>query len=272
MRKVDRHSFSGAVTILGLVFLVAPLAVVVLFSFHRTSSLSFPFTGFSWRWYDEIFASDEFRAAAVNSLVVASVVALVTAVLGTAAAYGVTAVRSRWRVPLVALFFLPITVPGLFIGVALLVSFSLVSWPQSLLTVTIAHLVFVFPYFLLLARSALDRLDVALEEAAADLGASRWGVFRLVTLPVIWPVLVGATVLAFALSFDEFIITFFVIGSGSTVPMFIWSSLRRTIDPTINTVSTMLLMLTLGLWLITFILTRPRQRSRGLDPEDVIVS
>ena len=91
------------------------------------------------------------------------------------------------------------------------------------MTVVIAHLVYVFPYFLLIAVAALDRLDPALEEAAADLGASPWIVFRKVTLPQIWPVLVGATALAFALSFDEFIITFFVIGPDSTLPMFILS-------------------------------------------------
>jgi spermidine/putrescine transport system permease protein len=108
----------------------------------------------------------------------------------------------------------------------------------------------------------LARLDVALEEAAADLGASPWKVFRRVTLPQVWPILVGATVLAFALSFDEFIITFFVIGTNSTLPMFIWSALRRTIDPSINTVSTLLLLVTLLLWVVAFLFTVRAERTR----------
>jgi ABC-type spermidine/putrescine transport system permease subunit II len=124
---------------------------------------------------------------------------------------------------------------------------------------------------MLMALAALDRLDPALEEAAADLGASPWKVFRRVTLPQVWPVLVGATALSFMLSFDEFIITFFVIGSDSTLPLFIFSSLRRTIDPTINTVSTLLLALTLVLWVVAFAFTirgsRARSRTASLLPE-----
>ncbi len=137
------------------------------------------------------------------------------------------------RAPLALLFFLPITLPGLFVGIALLVYFARLDVQLSLVTVVIAHFVYVFPYFLLIAVAALDRLDPALEEAAADLGASPWKVFRKVTLPLIWPVLVGATALAFALSFDEFIITFFVIGPDSTLPMFIFSQAaphRRPVD------------------------------------------
>ena len=263
MRGRVRSPLTAAITVASLLFLFVPLAVVVLFSFHKTGALSFPFQGFSLRWYREVFASDEFRSAMVNSFVVALSVSVVTLVLGTLAAYGVTRSSSRLRVPLTLLFFLPITLPGLFVGIALLVFFARIELDLSLLTVGIAHLVYVFPYFLLMARAALDRLDPALEETAADLGAGPWKVFRRVTLPQIWPVLVGATSLAFALSFDEFIITFFVIGSDSTLPLFIWSSLRRTIDPSINTVSTLLLALTLVLWLVAFLFTLRLGRARA---------
>ena len=132
----------------------------------------------------------------------------------------------------------------------------------SLKTVLIAHLVYVLPYFLLIALAVFSRLDVTLEETAADLGASPWTVFRRVTLPQIWPVLVAATVLAFALSFDEFIITFFVIGTDPTLPLFIWSRLRRTVDPSINTISTLLMLLTLVLWIVAFVFTIRAERSR----------
>ncbi len=114
-----------------------------------------------------------------------------------------------------------------------------------------------------MAVAALDRLDLALEEAAADLGASPVKVFRRVTLPQIWPVLVGATCLAFALSFDEFIITFFVVGSNPTLPLFIWSRLRRTIDPSINVISTWLLLISLTLWVVAFLLTLRAERRRA---------
>jgi len=258
----QRSPFTAAITIASLVFLFVPLVVVVLFSFHKTASLSFPFHGFSLRWYRAVFSSDDFRSAALNSLWVALPVAALTLVLGTLAAYGLSRTSSRLRGPLALAFFLPITLPGLFLGISLLVFFARIELDLSLKTVVAAHLVYVFPYFLLMARAALDRLDPALEEAAADLGANPLKVFRRVTLPQIWPILVGATCLAFALSFDEFIITFFVVGSDSTLPLFIWSRLRRTIDPSINVISTWLLALSLMLWVIAFLLTVRAERRR----------
>jgi spermidine/putrescine transport system permease protein len=269
-RTRARSPVTATVTLLALVFLFAPLAFVVLFSFHETAGLSFPFRGFSLRWYRDVLGSEAFRSSATSSFIVATAAAAVTLILGTMAAYALSRSRSRLRAPLALLFFLPITLPGLFIGLALLTFFTRLEFALSLVTVTIAHTVYVFPYFLLIAKAMLDRLDPALEEAAADLGASPGLVFRRVTLPQVWPVLLGATCLAFALSFDEFVITFFVIGPESTLPMYIWSSLRRTIDPSINTVSTLLLAVTLLLFAIAFALTvrgeRVRARARGTLP------
>jgi spermidine/putrescine transport system permease protein len=270
-----RSPITGVFTIAGLVFLWAPLLLVFLFSLHSTGSLTFPFEGFSTRWYDEVFSSEEIRTAARNSLTVAISTAIVTLILGTLAAYGLTRTSSRLRGPLSLLFFLPITLPGLFIGISLLVAFSRVQFSLSLLTVTIAHLVYVFPFFFLVARAALERLDPALEETATDLGASRWTVFRRVTLPQVWPVLVGAACLAFALSFDEFVITFFVIGPDSTLPMYIWSSLRRTIDPSINAISSLLLAFTMLLFVVTFLLTvwsERRRRGRSLAEDPLVLT
>jgi spermidine/putrescine transport system permease protein len=268
MTERRRSPITGAFTLAGLVFLWAPLFIVFLFSLHSTGSLTFPFEGFSTRWYDEVFSSEEIRNAARNSLIVATSTAVLTLLLGTLAAYGLTRSSSRLRAPLSLLFFLPITLPGLFIGVALLIAFSQLEYSLSLVTVTIAHLVYVFPFYFLLARAALERLEPALEEAAADLGATGWTIFRRVTLPQVWPVLVGAACLAFALSFDEFIITFFVVGPDPTLPLFIWSSLRRTIDPSINAISTLLLAFTVVLFVVTFALTSwgERRRRGTVDP------
>jgi spermidine/putrescine transport system permease protein len=242
--------------------LFAPLLIVVLFSFHETPSLSFPFTGFSLRWYQQVLSSSEFRRTTSNSLIVGVASAGVTFLLGTMAAYGLSRVSPRLQKPLALLFFLPITLPGLFLGLSLLVFFAQLKVQLSLTTVTIAHLIYVFPYYLLIAKAALDRLDPSLEETAADLGANSWNIFWRVTMPQIWPVLLGATSLAFALSFDEFVITFFVIGSESTLPMFVWSGIRRTIDPSINTISSLLLLITLALFAVAFFLTVQRQHVR----------
>ncbi len=254
-------------TIVALLFLFLPLAVVILFSFHSTASLAFPFEGFSLRWYEKVLGAEEFRAAAQNSLIVATATSIVTLVLGTLTAYGLTRSRGRWRVPLTLLFFLPVTLPGIFVGIALLVYFSEFQFQLSLGTVLIAHCLFVFPFFLLVAQAALNRTDPALEEAASDLGASKFLVFRRVTLPQVWPILVGAAALAFALSFDEFIITFFVVGPDATLPLYVWSGLRRNTDPSINTVSTLLLIATTVPCLIAYVLTLRPWARRGRDPQ-----
>lgn len=275
MSTMRRSPLTGVFTFAGLVFLWAPLFLVMLFSLHSTGSLTFPFQGFSTRWYEEVFSSEEIRTAARNSLIVATSTAVFTLLVGTLAAYGLTRSASRLRGPLALLFFLPISLPGLFIGVALLVAFTRVEYSLSLTTVTIAHLVYVFPFFFLIARAALERLDPALEETASDLGAGRWTVFRRVTLPQVWPVLVGAACLSFALSFDEFVITFFVIGPDSTLPLYIWSSLRRTIDPSVNAISSLLLLFTMLLFVITFALTswsERRRRGRGLAEDPLVLT
>lgn len=270
MNTAIRSPFAIVMTVITLLFLSLPLVIVVLFSFHATSSLAFPFEGFSLRWYEDTLGSRTFLDAMRNSFIVAVSVATSTFLLATPAAYGLSRLRTRFRGALLLAFFLPITIPGLFIGVALLVWFDFLDVTLSLGTIIIAHIVFVFPYFLLLAFQGFDRLQPGLEDAAADLGAGPWLTFRRVVFPQVSPVLLGATVLVFSLSFDEFIITFFVTGGGSTVPLFIWSSLRRTIDPTINTVSTLLLTITLGTWLVAFLINYVIQRRRSADPEVIL--
>ncbi len=262
-----RSPLAATLTIAAVVFLYVPLAIVVLFSFHSTGGLSFPFEGLSLRWYEDVFGSAEFRDALRNSAIVATATCAVTLVVGTMAAFGLSRTTSRQRAPVAVLLFVPVTLPGLFVGIALLSYFSRLEVDLSLRTVVVAHLVYVLPYYLLIAVAAFNRLDPALEESAADLGATPWQAFWRVTMPQIWPVLAGAACLAFALSFDEFIITFFVIGPESTMPMFIWSGLRRTVDPSINVISTVLMLITFLLWVVAFLFTlrAGRRAGDGLD-------
>jgi ABC-type spermidine/putrescine transport system permease subunit II len=264
-----RSPLAAALTVAAIVFLYVPLGIVVLFSFHSTGGLSFPFEGFSLRWYEDVFGSAEFRDALRNSAIVAVATCAVTLVVGTMAAFGLSRTSSRLRAPVAVLLFVPVTLPGLFVGIALLSYFSRLEIDLSLRTVVVAHLVYVLPYYLLIAVAAFNRLDPALEESAADLGATPWQTFWRVTMPQIWPVLAGAACLAFALSFDEFIITFFVIGPESTMPMFIWSGLRRTVDPSINVVSTVLMLITILLWVVAFLFT-VRAGRRGAEGLDVL--
>jgi spermidine/putrescine transport system permease protein len=240
---------AGLVTVATLLFLFVPLGVVVLFSFQGTAGLTLPFEGLSLRWYRQVFGDETFSEALTNSIILGVATAAVTVGLGTPAAYGVTHSRSKLGTPLQVLFLIPVLLPGLFIGAALLSFLGRIEFDPSLVTVLIGHVVFAFPFVFLLTRTALERLDPSLEEVARDLGASAWLVFRRVTLPQIAPVLAGAAALAFMISFDEFLITFFVIGDEQTLPVYIFARLRRTVDPGINVASTLLLAVTLLVWL-----------------------
>ena len=236
-----------------LVFLFAPLIIVIVFSFHTTDSLTPPFEGFSLRWYREVLSDDAVRSGLSASLRIASITAITTLIFGTAAAYGVSRSKGRSGAVYTALFMLPIAMPALILGIALLSFFSNRSISLSTMTVVIAHTVFVAPVFFIVARTALDRIDEAQLEAAADLGASPSYRFRKVILPQVLPVLLAGAAMAFVISFDEFIVTFFVIGNESTLPLVIFSRLRRTIDPSINAISSLLLFLNLAIWLIALV-------------------
>jgi ABC-type spermidine/putrescine transport system permease subunit II len=239
-----RHPGAGLYAALVLALLYLPIAVVVMFSFNDRSTLNLPISGLSLRWYAKVFTDPTYTQALRNSVVVGLVAAVTTTVLGTLAAFGLSHVPRKARAVVSVLFFAPITLPGLFLGLSLLTWFSKLSIQLSLWTVAGAHVVYTFPYFLLVARSVLERLDPQFDEMAADLGASGRVRFTKVTLPMTWPVLAAAGLLAFALSFDEFFITFFVIGPQSTVPIVIYSAMRRTIDPSINAFATLLLLVT----------------------------
>jgi ABC-type spermidine/putrescine transport system permease subunit II len=258
----SRRRAPGLYLAVALAFLYLPIAVVVLFSFNSGSTLNLPIKGFSLRWYEAVLTDATYTSALRNSLIVAVVCAIVTTVLGTLAAFGLTQVRPRLRSWLAVLFFAPITLPGLFLGLSLLAWFAKLDIELSLWTVAAAHAVYTFPYFLLVAQSVLDRIDPQYDELAADLGASSLLRFTKVTLPMTWPVLVAGGMLSFVLSFDEFFITFFVIGPQSTVPLVIYSAMRRAIDPSINAFATLLLLVTFLSGVVIAVLARAGRAAR----------
>jgi ABC-type spermidine/putrescine transport system permease subunit II len=228
-------------TILVFVFLFAPISLVVLFSFNQTASLTFPFHGFSLRWYQFVLSSPIYQDAIFASLRVGLVTVVVTTIVGTLAALGLTRYRFRGQAAIRAAILVPATLPGLFIGIALLATFVQVQIPLSLWTVTVGHLVYVLPYFFLVANTRLMRFDFLLEESARDLGAGPWTTFRRVTLPLIAPSLIAGALVAFSLSWDEVFVTFFTIGAQNTLPLVIYATVKQSVDPSVNAVSTLLL-------------------------------
>lgn len=231
-------------------FLYAPIVVITLFSFHSSPALTFPFEGFSLRWYDKIFTDPTFLASLTNSLIVGAGAAAVTTVLGSLAALGLARLKGRVRSVFGLLAFAPVGLPGLFLGISLIILYAQIGLPRSLFTVVIAHVLFTLPFFIETMRSRVEYFDLGLEEAARDLGAGPFNTFRLVTLPIIAPTIAGAAILSFALSFDEFIITVFVSGNDTTLPLMIWSMMRRAVSPDINAASVLSLALSIGLILL----------------------
>ncbi|MAY60590.1 MAG: polyamine ABC transporter permease [Rhizobiales bacterium] len=229
-----------------LLFLFGPIAVIVLFSFHSSPALIFPFQGFSLQWYGKLFANAAFRSSFWNSLQVGVATTIITTVLGSLTALALIRMGRRSKIVVEVLSLAPIGLPGLFLGVALLTLFARIGLPRSLVTITIGHVLFTLPFFVEAMRSRITYFDFTLEEAARDLGASPWQVFSRVTLPILAPTIMGGAMLTFALSFDEFIITIFVGGNDTTLPLFIWSLMRRSIEPTINAVSVITLLLSLA--------------------------
>jgi spermidine/putrescine transport system permease protein len=230
--------------------LYAPIALIVLFSFHSSAALTFPFQGFSLRWYQELFAQEAMLAALKNSLLVGTVSTLATTVIGSLAALAFVRLRGRATKIASVLGFAPIALPGLFLGVGLLIFFSQLGLQRSLFTVTLGHILITVPFFIEVSRSRLAHFDISVEEAARDLGATPLQTFRLVTLPIIAPTLLGAAILSFAISLDEIIVTVFISGNQSTVPLMIMSMLRREVSPLTNAIS----VISIGLVMATMIL------------------
>lgn len=233
-----------------LLFLFAPVAVVLLFSFNAAATTSLPFAGFSGRWYETIFADERFVAALLNSVQVALAVAVFTAVAGTSAAFALASGRSRWLDLFSAFVGAPLILPTLFLGIALLSFYSQVGIRLSLLTVMVGHALVTLPFVVLIVNARLARLDRSFEEAARDLGATPFQSFRLIVLPLVRPALLGAVLIAVAWSFDELVITFFTSGGDATLPVLIWGMLRRGIDPSVNAIASVILLTTIACTLL----------------------
>jgi len=193
-------------------------------------------------WYKAVFENPIFIASLKNSLAVASLTTLICLSTGVLAALVITRYQFRLKNVVRTLFLLPLSLPGLFIGISLLSYYISMGIKLSLGTVIIGHLIYTLPYFFLVASTRLERFDRLLEEAAQDLGCTPWETFWKVNFPIIAPSIIGAATIVFALSFDEFVITFFIIGTQNTLPMMVWSMMRRSIDPRVNAISVILIL------------------------------
>ena len=242
-----RSAWLWLAALAGYAFLYLPLAIVVVYSFND-SRLNAEWVGFTLDWYRKLFANDEMLTAAGNSLLIGLVASLVSTVLGTMA--GVALHRYRLRL-LPVLVLTPIAIPEILMGVSLLIFFVLLNFTLGLLSVMLAHIAFCIGFVAIVVRSRLAGMDESLTEAARDCGATPWEAFRYVTLPLIMPGVIAGALMAFTLSIDDFVITFFTAGAGTTtLPLQIYSMIKIAVTPEVNAVSTLLMLLTLVLIVI----------------------
>lgn len=255
LRKLPPAIFVGLV----LVYLYAPIAVIVLFSVTTSPRLSMPIEGFTLSWYANAFSNPLMSTALQNSLVLALVSAVLSGVFGAAFSFGLVALKQvRIRMALLAASLLPAVVPLLVIGISLAVFFRALGMPQGLLNTAIGHIIVSLPFVVLTMNARLETFDFSTLEAARDLGASPYQAFRDITFPLIRPSIIGAALLAAALSLDEFVVTWFNIGNQQTVPVLVWGLMRRGVDPSINAIATILLTLLVCLVIGSNILNRKK--------------
>jgi spermidine/putrescine transport system permease protein len=209
-----------------IVFLYAPIAVLLIFSFNNSELPTFPLSGFTLHWYHQFLTNADLRAAIETSALVAALSSVGAVLLGIVSSIALARRRFAGKAAVSALLLSPLVIPYVVFGISLLLFFHAAGIPRSILTVVIGHIVISLPYTILVLVPRLDQIEVVLEEAAADLGASPFQTFRLIVLPLILPAVVSAFLIAFTTSFDEYAVASFVVGTRVTFPIFLYSALR----------------------------------------------
>ena len=268
-RRSWRDMLLGAHSVLMYIFLYAPIVILVLFSF-TTDSFGTRLTGFTLSWYTKLLQDERLIGAAINTLKVAVISTLVSTIIGTLTALAMERYRFRGKTAFDALLYLPIVIPEIVMGLALLAffafSFGLLEsvtgsrLKLSLTTVIISHIAFSISFVVVVVRASLKGFDRRLEEAAQDLGANEWQTFWRITFPLILPGIIGGALLAFTISLDDFIISFFTTGPGtSLLPVEVYSQVKRAVTPKINAISTLMLIISMTLVGLSQFIQRQRR-------------
>lgn len=216
----------GAYAALYLGFLYLPVLFLPVFSFNEGTIVAFPLTGFTFKWYAKLAAADALLGALVNSLIVGLATAVISTGIGLFAARAFARHGFFGRGPAEALVMLPLVIPGIIVASSMLVLFISMGLQPSLVTIVIGHVFLALPFAVSIMKGSFDQFDGSLEEAAYDLGESVVGTFRRVTLPIVTPGIIASFLVTFTVSFDEFVLAFFLAGNEPTLPVYIWSQIR----------------------------------------------
>lgn len=242
----NAHLPRWLVAVAGLVylFLHAPMMVLVLFSFND-SKFAVGWEGFTLQWYTRLLEREDILASLQVSLVVGVVSTIIATLLGTLLALGLARHRFSGRAALESLLYVPVVTPEIVVGISLLILFVFLKVALGVTTIVIAHVAFNISFVTIVVRARLEGMDQNLEEAAMILGADELTTFWRVTVPQLWPGILSGALLAFTMSFDDFVITSLVSGPGSsTLPIVVYSMVRKNIEPSINAISTIILVVT----------------------------
>ena len=225
-------------------FLHIPLLVLVVFSFNA-SKYGVEWTGFTTHWYARLWERQDIIDGLKASVVVGVSSTLISTLLGTLMALAIARHEFRGRRLMEAFLYIPIVTPESVVGISLLILFVLLNFPLGLVSIVIAHVAFNISFVVVVVLARLQGMDRNLEEAAMILGADEFTTFRRITVPLLWPGILSGAMLAFTMSFDDYVITSFVTGTGSsTLPIVVYTMVRKNIEPSINAISTIILIIT----------------------------
>ena len=254
-------------TALVVVFLFAPIVVMIVFSFNDPAGRqNITWQGFTFENYLDIWSRPQITGPMVTSLAIAAISTVLATTFGTMIALALSRYEFRGRGALNLLIFIPMAAPEIILGASLLTMWISIGVPRGFLTILIAHVMFSISFVVVTVRSRLIGFDRHLEEAAGDLGANGLQTFLRVTLPLIAPGVLAAALLTFALSVDDFVITNFNAGSTITFPLFVWGAARVSVPPQINIIATIIFFVTLAFMLLTVLQQRRAERMASVRP------
>ena len=239
---MSKSIFKNIFLYLVFAFLFLPIIVLVVYSFN-SSSMNIIFENFTFDWYHRLFENSDLIESFVNTLIVASVSTITSTIIGTISAYGLYKYHFPGKNLINGLIYVPIVIPEIVLGISLLSIFTLMKLELSLFTIILAHIAFSIPFVIVSVRSTLNNDIKVLEESAKDLGASNYTIFKEIVLPTIMPAIISGATLAFTLSLDDVVISYFTAGPGSnTLPLYIYSMIKTGITPDVNALSTLMML------------------------------
>jgi len=241
-------------------FLFLPIFVLVLFSFN-TSEMNIIFEGFTTHWYKGLFANKALLDALKNTLVVAIISTLISTIIGTISAYALHKYNFPLKKLINELIYIPVVIPEIVLGISLLCIYTLINLELGLFTVILAHVCFSLPFVIINVRGVLENIDPNLEKAASDLGASRFKIFLKIIVPMLMPGILSGAQLAFTLSLDDVVISYFTSGPGSdTLPLYIFSMIKTGVTPDVNALISLMLLVVFSTLTITTLINIRRMK------------